>query len=111
MNVEVETMGAYSMAVVPRLHGCPGCGDEGAMTLQFHFGHTFQDTYRIGERLKWGGNDKGTPGQERAEVIGYQEACGGCGLDEDREYVLVFEHDVLTGGHRYALPEDLLRLG
>jgi hypothetical protein len=103
-------MGAFNVAVVPRLHGCPGCGDEGAMTLQFHFGHTFQDTYRIGERLRWGGNDKGTPGQVQVEVIGYQEPCDRCGLDEDREYVLVFEHDVLTGGYRYALPEDIVRL-
>ncbi len=46
-----------------------------------------------------------------ARVLGYQEACGGCGFDEDREYVLIFEHEVLTGGYRYALPEDLLRLG
>ncbi|WP_458243925.1 hypothetical protein [Streptomyces sp. MAI_2237] len=44
-------------------------------------------------------------------MLGYQEACGGCGFDEDREYVLIFEHEVLTGGYRYALPEDLLRLG
>ncbi|MCH5671598.1 hypothetical protein [Streptomyces gilvus] len=80
------------------------------MTLQFHFGNADLDTYRIGERMRWGGNDKGTPGKELVEVIGYQEPCDRCGLDEDKEYVLVFEHDVLTGGYRYALPEDIVRL-
>lgn len=67
------------------------------MSLQFHFGHAFQDTYRIGDHLRWGGNDKVVPNQERAEAIGYQEPCGACGFDEDREYVMVFERDVLTG--------------
>ncbi|MDQ0908723.1 hypothetical protein QFZ22_004708 [Streptomyces canus] len=57
-----EAKGAFNVAVVPRLNGCPGCGDEGAMTLQFHFGHTLQDTYRIGERLQ---AEDGDPGSVR----------------------------------------------
>lgn len=103
-------MGLYNFAVVPRLHPCPRCGNEAPMTLQFHFGNAKLDTYHIGDRMRWGGNDKGFPNQERVEVIGYQEPCDVCGHDEDREYVLVFEHDVLTGGFRYALPEDIVRL-
>ncbi|WP_128437372.1 hypothetical protein [Streptomyces cyaneus] len=80
------------------------------MSLQFHFCNADLDTYRIGERVRWGGNDKGIPGQELVEAIGYQEPCDRCGTDEDREYVLVFEYDVLTGDYRYALPEDIVRL-
>jgi hypothetical protein len=57
------------------------------MTPQFHFGNAELDTYRIGERMRWGGNDKGL-GQELMEAIGYQEPCDRCGLDEDRDHVL-----------------------
>lgn len=51
---------------------CPFCGALGRFRIQFKYGSTWQHEYKIGDSLRWGGNDIGikTLGTVRVESIG-----------------------------------------
>ena len=59
-------MGAFNRLLVE--HQCARCGSTVERAFQFKYGHKWQDDYRIGDRLDWGGNDEGTPGLEWVNV-------------------------------------------
>jgi uncharacterized protein (DUF983 family) len=51
---------------------CPACGHTGVFDVQFKFGDTWQYTYKLGDPVRWGGNDYGsrTEGEKVVEGIG-----------------------------------------
>jgi hypothetical protein len=49
--------------------------------VQFKFAHTWQNRYRIGEALRWGGNDIGEPGHKEVLVEGIGGPCPSCGTE------------------------------
>lgn len=102
-------MGAYNLLHVPRLLPCPNCGDDGEISLQFHYGDAQLDHYRVGQAVKWGGNDKGERTSGRVEFLGYQEPCGVCRFVDPRDYVITVDGGVVVG-YRMATQEDSERL-
>ena len=84
-------MGAFNTMVAKLT--CPHCGQRSAFELQFKFGDTWQYQYKVGDRLRWGGNDHGTAGLPCVfvEAIGDCAACGA----EYLEFEIRVEDDVL----------------
>jgi hypothetical protein len=76
-------MGAYNL-VLDVTASCPRCGTPSTIDVQFKYGATGQHSYRIGDRLTWGGNDIGTPGKGSVVVDGAADSgCSACGYDGD----------------------------
>lgn len=85
-------MSAYNTITVSRT--CPNCAKLVDFEIQFRYGDTWQHTYRLGDTLRWGGNDVGTPDVERVRVEGIAEPCPSCGV-ADLEYWVLLERDVI----------------
>ncbi len=58
-------------------------GQSKDLRIQFKFGDTWQYEYRIGDRIKWGGNDIGSKNAKYVVVDGCLEGTPpeGCGED------------------------------
>lgn len=82
-------MGAFNTVTAAAV--CPNCDVEVSVPVQFKYGSTWQHDYAIGDALRWGGNDVGTPGHSHVVVEGIADApCPNCGYDEEwRLYVHV----------------------
>jgi hypothetical protein len=87
---------------------CPRCNQEVGVVAQFKFGSVWQHEYRLGEELRWGGNDVGTPGIHHAVVDGVAETeCPSCGHDDEWNLYVHVESDRLvkvetaTGEHDF----------
>jgi predicted RNA-binding Zn-ribbon protein involved in translation (DUF1610 family) len=93
--VDHGPVGAYNRLLCP--WHCPRCGHDLERAYQFKWGDTWQHDYRLGERVRWGGNDQGTPGVASAKVDAFPEPCPNCGWLEDAVYDLTLESDVLRG--------------
>lgn len=91
---EFTPMGAFNRLLVE--HECVRCGSTVERAFQFKYGHKWQDDYRIGDRLDWGGNDEGTPGLAWVQFAGIPEECVACGADDDAFYVITMRSDILT---------------
>lgn len=87
-------MGAYNTVRGPSL--CPRCGHSAEFEVQFKYGDTWQHSYRLGDRLRWGGNDIGVPGHKRVLVEGIGGPCGRCGAD-NLDFDVVVKDDELLG--------------
>lgn len=72
-------MGAFNM-VYDNLK-CPICGQVELFEIQFKFGDCWQNEYKIGDTIEWGGNDKGIPGCEEVIVQAIGGPCPNCGED------------------------------
>jgi len=72
---------------------CPVCGELGDFLVQFKFGNTWQLKYKVGDFIKWGGNDIGTPGIRRVRVEGIGGPCPHCKTDN-------FEFDIFVSEDR-----------
>jgi hypothetical protein len=69
--------------------------------VQFKFGNCRLFDYQMGDKLLWGGYEKGVPGKKRVVVHGVAES--GEGISDDPEYWLVFiENDVIKS----VAPDD-----
>ncbi len=86
-------MGAFN--VVTGQVSCPSCGRTSEFDVQFKFGDTWQHSYRVGEKLRWGGNDIGEAGCELVIVEGIGGPCPYCHADH-LDFEVVVENDVLT---------------
>lgn len=85
-------MSAYNtLATTAR---CPNCGAEVEVEIQFRYGDTWQHVYRVGDVLRWGGNDVGLPSQTRVLVEGIAGPCPNCGTP-NMEYDIPVERDVI----------------
>jgi hypothetical protein len=85
-------MAAFNVlhATVP----CPNCGTTVDLELQFRYGDTWQHLYKVGDRVRWGGNDVGTPGRRRVLVEAIGGPCPRCGSD-NLDFTIVIENDVI----------------
>lgn len=87
-------MGAFNQVEVEET--CPSCNKNIVRQVQFKYGDVQQLTYRLGDTLAWGGNDRGDPGHEEVMVDAYPEACPLCGHDPEVTYDVVIRRDVLV---------------
>lgn len=66
--------------------------------IQFKFGDTWQIEYKIGDKIKWGGNDIGRPGLKEVKVYGILESnnCPSCNYEIlQNEYDIFIENDII----------------
>jgi hypothetical protein len=73
------SMSAFN--TVYALVACPRCGAKHEFDVQFKFGDTWQHIYRVGDYLRWGGNDVGAPGCEAIVVEGIGGTCPNCNTE------------------------------
>lgn len=74
---------------------CSKCGRCSDFEVQFKYGDTWQHTYNVGQRLRWGGNDVGIAGHKRVLVEGIGGPCRFCGAD-NVDFDVVVQEDVLV---------------
>ena len=94
-------MGAFNTVRVNAR--CTNCGDTVDQDVQFKFGDCWLHKYTVGDRLDWGGNDRGKPGLVKVLVPGMSEPCSSCAF-LGNEFIVTIEHDVITAVE--PLPED-----
>lgn len=87
-------MGAFNWVTHSTL--CPDCGGAAEFAVQFKFGDTWQYSYRVGDRLLWGGNDVGAPGLKRVLVEGIAGPCPHCHAD-NLDFDVLVEKDRIVG--------------
>jgi hypothetical protein len=75
---------------------CPNCSDIIEKQIQFKYGDTRLNEYRIGDRLRWGSNNEGQPGYKKVKVWATGVHCPICGYDPEwDEYEILIENDIL----------------
>ncbi len=72
-------MGAFNIVTGKTV--CPICKREILTEIQFKYGDTWQYHYSIGDYLKWGGNDIGSPQYLKVIVKGEAGPCPHCNSD------------------------------
>ena len=91
-------MGSFNVLVVNVK--CANCNEVYEGTIQFKYGHTRQLEYKIGDKLQWGGNDIGKPGEKKVKVYGILESdqCSICGeINTANEFDIFVQDGVLIG--------------
>lgn len=83
-------MGAFNTLSLEET--CPACGEKVKVRVQFKYGDTWQYGYKIGDQIRWGGNDIGKPGLRRVILDGAAEPCQKCGY-EAMDYEILVEND------------------
>jgi hypothetical protein len=95
-------MSAFNVVVGQPI--CPVCGTIQQADVQFRYGDTWQYTYRPGDRLRWGGNDAGSPDDTLVLVEGVGPPCVRCGTYLDCEIQIV--DGVIVDVRAVAEPRD-----
>lgn len=79
---------------VSGLASCPNCNNSNQFDVQFKYGDTWQHSYGLGDRIRWGGNDVGIQGIKKVLVEGIGGPCLHCGMDNLVFQVLI-ENDLI----------------
>lgn len=88
-------MGAFN--TVTTESSCPFCGQAKAWVVQFKYGNCWQTDYRIGNTLKWGGNDVGENVGGKVRTSGIAEkGCNNCGAEEVWAAVYLENNEIKT---------------
>lgn len=82
---------------------CPNCRVACDFEVQFKFGDTWQHRYRVGDMLRWGGNDIGKPGYKEVIVDGVGGPCPSCGI-EFIDFDVTIVNDHVVGARPAATP-------
>ncbi|MBK8013951.1 MAG: hypothetical protein IPK13_21710 [Deltaproteobacteria bacterium] len=91
---------------------CPQCQAKVSVGVQFKFGATWQYRYVVGDLLRWGGNDVGTPGRARVVSDGAADSpCPACGYAGDWDFYVFIEHDRIVGVSEADGTYDFVRAG
>ena len=91
-------MGSYNTLIVPVK--CSECGNAYEGKVQFRYADSRQRFYRIGDKLAWGGNDVGKPGQKHVKAYGILEndRCDVCMmLNTSNEFDIYIFDDTIQG--------------
>ena len=83
-------MSAFNTLIAEVVCGCHGGTVE--MRIQFKYGDTWDYLYRLGDQVRWGGNDIGSPTLGLVRVYGAPEVCPECGCDDQQ-----FELSIIDG--------------
>ena len=102
-------MGAFNVVTTPRR--CPKCERLVQVRIQFKFGDTWQYEYQVGDRLRWGGNDIGKPGYRKVVIDGIAEGCPTCGFDEEWNFYIFLENDIIQTVEPASNRYDFCRVG
>lgn len=87
-------MGAYNTLVATV--ECPACGREVEVVVQFKYGDRWQHEYRVGDKLRWGGNDFGVGGAAHVVVQGLGDIpCADC-LRSEFDFCIHVKHDYIV---------------
>src|SRR5687767_13529501 len=81
--------------VVTSVQLCSVCGEQVELRVAFKYGDVWQYEYRLGDKLGWGGNQRGKPGARKVVVDGANEACPRCGASPDDNYEVWLEGDAI----------------
>lgn len=97
-------MGAFNRLIFQRKD--PISGQSSYLAVQFKYGNKWQYDYKVGGKLRWGGNDEGRPGAGRVVVDAV--------LEEDNEgfpedWIVFIERDVITGVEPHHGQYDFVR--
>ena len=86
---------------------CPSCTNVQQADIQFRYGDTWQHTYVVGDRLRWGGNDVGEDGFRLVLVDGAGPPCA-CGTYLDCEIRITdgVISGIQTVGARRVFPSE-----
>jgi hypothetical protein len=78
---------------------CTDCLHKNEVSIQFKFGDTWQHQYKLGDNVKWGGNDIGIPNLQAVKAYGVVESdrCDKCGYCLETAYDILIQHDVIMG--------------
>jgi len=90
-------MGAFNILLTEI--SCSNCHTKYQGRIQFKFGSTWQNEYYIGDKVKWGGNDIGTPNISKVKVYGIleDEKCPNCKQkNENKEFDIIVEADKIS---------------
>jgi hypothetical protein len=88
-------MGAFNTVATKLL--CPSCRKPAEVTVQFKYGNTAQLNYRLGDKLEWGGNDRGNPGKRHVVVDGIVSSdCPNCKSPREWLVYVHIENDRIT---------------
>ena len=90
---------------------CPECGMELEARIQFKFGNTWQLRYKIGDTIKWGGNDIGSSDLKKVKVYGIIESttCPFCSKDSiAEEYDIFIKENVIVNVSPIKNTQDYL---
>lgn len=86
-------MGSYNTVILRQI--CQGCGFDVELVIQFKYGDVWQHDYRIGDEIKWDGNNIGSPEFKRVVVDGVAEPCANCGI-RNGDYEILIEKNKIT---------------
>jgi hypothetical protein len=104
-------MSAYNVvADVPAT--CPQCRANVSIGVQFKFGATWQYRYVVGDALRWGGNDVGTPGRAHVVADGAAESpCPACGYAGGWDFYVFIKCDRIVRVTEADGTHDFVRAG
>lgn len=74
---------------------CPNCNRSANFEVQFKYGDTWQHSYQLGDDLRWGANDIGSPGRKRVLVEGIGGPCPHCHAD-NLDFDVLLKNDELV---------------
>lgn len=88
-------MGMYN--ILQEAIVCVNCNKQIKISIQFSFGDTWLFRYKIGDTIRWGGNDKGIPNLPLIKVYGLAEeaVCPFCNTENLKEYDIIIKKDVI----------------
>jgi hypothetical protein len=87
-------MGLYNIVDSAVAEVCAACSSSILRSVQFRFGDAWLHAYRVGDEIRWGGNDEGRPGMALVVADGYGEPCPSCRhLPTDARYEVWIRRD------------------
>ncbi len=91
---------------------CENCHHRQVEQIQFKFADTWLFEYRIGDRLQWGGNDKGRPGLSMVKVLGclVAKCCTVCRHPYHYDYDIIISHDIIKSINKATSIADYLAI-
>jgi Zn ribbon nucleic-acid-binding protein len=87
-------MGAYNELIAEVK--CPRCNSKSDISIQYKYADTWQYTYKIGDLIRWGGNDHGEGTVDHALALGLAD-CPKC--DAELELEISIERDVIISAN------------